>query len=111
MNLNANQIKVLAYIRPYVGRDMPTTRVISWALGIPYSTIVSSLQALERGGMAQVEWCGQGGGYMRRRKLTYCANVPHVSASNSPPEASRASWERTRRHILSAEGLREGTQR
>lgn len=98
MNLNANQLKVLAYVRPYLGKPFPCGWKAEREIDIKYSTYESALIALERGGMIQ-RTKGKG------RVLLYCADVPKVKASTNTPEAARLSWQKARERAL-AEGTR-----
>ncbi len=107
MNLNANQIKVLNYLRQYVGKDLPKRRSMGWDLKLAGSTIQSILIALQRGGMIQLTAADMTRASNERvNRLIYCADVPKVKASQNTPEAAQLSWQEAR-----VKALADGTMR
>ena len=107
MNLNANQIKVLAYLRQYVGKDIPGRHAMADDLNMARGTVGTVLIALQRGGMIQLSEARPAPTtvMMPRKELLFCADVPKVKASTDTQGACRAAWERERRKAL-AEGTR-----
>ena len=107
MNLNANQVKVLSYLRQYVGQDLPKRRAMGWDLKLPGSTIQSILIALQRGGMIQLTKADMTKPSNERvTRLLFCADVPKVKANQNTPEAARLSWQKARE-----KALQDGTRR
>ena len=106
MTLNPDQRRLLAYLRDYLNKPIPSERKLAEEFGKPRSTIGSMLGSLDRWGLIETEVSGLWGSHKRVKILRYWRDAP-------AEEPGRASVEEPRKP--SAEdrqaALEQGTRR
>lgn len=86
--MNDNQRAILAYLEPYLNRDLPPDSQMVRDLKRPGPSIQSTIGSLERAGLIQIErFGGKPGSHGYRRVLRYWREAPKVQERPEPQRA------------------------